>query len=76
MVNIFSKTQEQKNNDHKLLLNTDHNTRFNPFIQSHVYSKGGDTKAPQPKKTTSKSAKQKDTILLKKQTPKKLEKKS
>jgi len=46
MVIILSKKQEDKNNKHSLILDTDHNKRFNPFIQSQVYSKGGKTTVP------------------------------
>jgi hypothetical protein len=41
MVNILSKIQEETKNNHNFLLDTEHNKRSNPFIQSHVYSKGG-----------------------------------
>jgi hypothetical protein len=59
MVNILSKIEEDTKKNHNLLLDTDHNKRFNPFIQSHVYSKGGKN----GQNTTPKSLKNKNKLI-------------
>jgi hypothetical protein len=51
MVITLSKIQEEKNKKHTLLLDTAHDKRFNPFIQSQVYSKGGKIAVPETHKS-------------------------